>query len=465
MKMVQTEASPQIFSVSGLNYKIKHELRSLFPQIQVKGEVSGLKKQASGHVYFTLKDSGAQLSCALFRSQASGLALPKEGDQIVASGQIDVYPPRGSYQLIVNHIKQEGLGDLLVQLEELKIKLKALGWFEKKRPLPPFPKKIGVVSSPTGAVIRDICHVLQRRAKGFDLLLNPVAVQGEACPKEVAEAIAFFNAFKSVDVIIVARGGGSIEDLWGFNSEIVAKAIYESEIPVISAVGHETDTTIADLAADVRAPTPSAAAEIVMKESAMLIEKLSDIKRHLAAHLRQKIERRKIALERFAKHPLMQTQQLLGDFFQRLDASSDLLIRQGHTLVEKRRGQLEISRRQLLALKPSAQVVFIRQKLQRVAYSLRQQPTQLLTRRVEKLRGLERQLNTAMYRVIERHKTALKVRCEKLIDRDPRAILKKGYAIVFSQNKESIILSAKDLKAQKTAWVRHSDGETEVTIL
>ena len=461
---MQTEASPQIFTVSGLNYKIKHELRSLFPQIQVKGEVSGLKKQASGHVYFTLKDSGAQLSCALFRGQAAGMTLPKEGDQIVASGQIDVYPPRGSYQLIVNHIKREGLGDLLVQLEELKAKLKGMGWFEKKRPLPPFPKRIGVISSPTGAVIRDICHVLQRRSKGFDLLLNPVAVQGEACPKEVSEAIAFFNAFKSVDVIIVARGGGSIEDLWGFNSQLVAKAIYESEIPLISAVGHETDTTIADLVADVRAPTPSAAAEIVMKESAMLEERLSNIQRHLAAHLKQKIERRKIALERFAKHPLMRTQQLLGDFFQKMDGASDALNRLGRTLIDQRKRRLEIARRQLLALKPSAQVVFIRQKLQRVAYSLRRQPAQLLRRRAEKLTSLERQLNTAMQGVIERHKAALKARCEKLIDRDPRAILKKGYAIVFSQNKESIILSAKDLKAQKRAWVRHSDGETEVEI-
>lgn len=461
---MQTEASPQIFTVSGLSYKIKHELRSLFPQIQVKGEVSGMKKQASGHVYFTLKDSGAQISCALFRGRAAGMPLPKEGDQIVASGQIDVYPPRGSYQLIVNHIKREGLGDLLLQLEELKAKLKELGWFNKKRPLPPFPKRIGVVSSPTGAVIRDICHVLQRRSKGFDLLLNPVAVQGEACPGEVSDAIALFNAFKNVDVIIVARGGGSIEDLWGFNSEIVAKAIYDSQIPVLSAVGHETDTTIADLVADVRAPTPSAAAEIVMKESALLIERLSNLQKHLAANLRQKIERRKIALERFARHPLLSTQQLLGDFFQQVDGASDALIRQGRSQIDQKKRALEIAHRQLIALKPAAQVSFIRQKLQRVAYSLRQQPPQLLLRRKEKLKSLERQLNTAMSGVIERHKTALKARCEKLIDRDPRAILKKGYAIVFSQNKESIILSAKDLKAQKRAWIRHSDGETEVNI-
>lgn len=463
--MDQVEASPQIFTVSGLSYKIKHELRSLFPQIQVKGEISGLKQQASGHVYFTLKDSGAQLSCALFRGQAVGITLPKEGDQIVASGQIDVYPPRGSYQLIVNQIKREGLGDLLVQLEELKAKLYALGWFDKKRPLPPFPKRIGVISSPTGAVIRDIHHVLQRRAKGFDLLLNPVAVQGDACPLEVAQAIAFFNAFKSVDVIIIARGGGSIEDLWGFNSEFVAKAIYESEIPIISAIGHETDMTIADRVADVRAPTPSAAAEIVMKESAQLIEKLASHKARLHNLLQQKIERRKIALERFAKHPVLSTQQILSDFFQKMDGISEELARSTRACIERKKRQIEMAKRELLALKPAAQVIFMRQKLQRVAYSLRQQPTQLLTRRAEKLGSIKRQLHVAMHAVVIRHKTALKSCCEKLVDRDPRAILKKGYAIVFSQNKESIILSAKDLKNQKRAFVRHSDGETEVEIL
>lgn len=487
---METAASPQIFTVSGLNYKIKHELRALFPCIQVKGEVSNLKKQASGHIYFTLKDAGAQISCAWFRGQAMGQVPPKEGDEIVASGQVDVYAPRGQYQLIVTSIKRSGLGDLLVQLEALKQKLLEKGLFANNRPLPPFPKRIGVISSPTGAVIRDICHVLKRRSRQFHLILNPVAVQGTSCPDEVASAIECFNAFKNVDVIIVARGGGSIEDLWGFNSEKVVAAIFNSEIPIISAVGHETDTTLSDLAADVRAPTPSAAAEIVMSETSALMEKLGTYQSGIVRAIRVQIERRRIAASHLFKHPVLtKPDSWLADFYQKMDLKQEQLTQSWSNLIEKRKNQINEQKRHLGALKPSSQVIFIRQKLGRAALAIKTRAPQMVSERLQKLLSTHRRLLSALHSerteihlekkrlntlkdqlvttaqtLIEKKRALLSSHKSLIIERDPRAILKKGYAIVFSQNKESIILSSKELKTQKHAWIRHSDGETEVEI-
>jgi exodeoxyribonuclease VII large subunit len=279
-----------IFSVTAFTQLVKEELESRFPSLSVKGEVSNLKVQSSGHIYFTLKDAEAQVSCVLFRLDAKSLLAPlKEGDEVVIDGELTLYPPRGAYQIVVRRVTPQGVGALLLKFQALKRELEEKGWFSKdrKRPLPKFPKRIGVVTSPTGAVIRDILNILSRRVGNFQLILCPAKVQGEGAALEIAEAIAHFNQYRLADVLIVGRGGGSFEDLFPFNELPVAKAIFESEIPIISAVGHETDFTISDFVADFRAPTPSAAAEIVLQEKAALLTEVEKAKKFLDRHMMQ----------------------------------------------------------------------------------------------------------------------------------------------------------------------------------
>ena len=296
-----------IFSVSELTLHIKRNLESSFALVRVEGEISNLKHQSSGHIYFSIKDAGSQISAVLFKGSASKMArLPKDGDKVVAQASLSVYAPRGAYQLIVTSLDYDGVGDLLLKLHQLKDQLQGLGYFakERKKPLPSFPKTIGVVTSPTGAVIQDILNVLTRRTAGFHLILNPVKVQGEGSAKEVAAAIAQFNQLNNVDVIIVARGGGSLEDLWAFNERCVADAIFHSKIPVIAAIGHETDVSIADFVADMRAPTPSAAAEIVLKEKSSLIEKLGHIRQTIRSSILNRAAQFRLKLDRYTHHPI-----------------------------------------------------------------------------------------------------------------------------------------------------------------
>jgi len=297
------ESSLPLLTVSQLTNAIKMSLESMFPSIYLQGEITNFKVQTSGHLYFSLKDANAQIAAVMFAREASYLkTMPKAGDQVVIKGEINVYPPKGNYQLLVRELSFVGLGELLQRLEQLKVKLHQMGWFKaaRKKPLPRYPKRIGVITSPTGAVIQDIINVLSRRFSGFSLLLNPVKVQGEGAAKEIAQAIEQFNRYQLVDVMIVGRGGGSLEDLWAFNEEIVAEAIYNSQIPIISAVGHETDHCIADYVADVRAPTPSAAAEIVIAEKAQQIEQLSLIKKRMQQTLIHLINQNRLRLNGLA---------------------------------------------------------------------------------------------------------------------------------------------------------------------
>jgi exodeoxyribonuclease VII large subunit len=266
-----------ILTVSQLSQAIKLSLETAFPFVQLQGEISNCKPHSSGHLYFSLKDAHAQISAVMFRPDAATLKFtPKDGTQVIAIGEINVYPTSGKYQIVVRELRPMGIGELLLKLEELKMKITKLGWFRKehKKPLPKFPKRIGVVTSPTGAAIQDMLNILTRRFSGFHLILYPVKVQGEGAAQEIAHAIEQFNHYELADVLIVGRGGGSIEDLWAFNEEVVAKAIFESKIPIISAVGHETDHCIADYVADIRAPTPSAAAEIVIAEKGQQLHHL-----------------------------------------------------------------------------------------------------------------------------------------------------------------------------------------------
>ncbi|HUI11689.1 MAG TPA: exodeoxyribonuclease VII large subunit [Bacteroidota bacterium] len=283
-------------SVSELTRKIKQILESGFPSITVQGEVSNFKRHSSGHLYFTLKDASAQLPCVLWRSRAAGLRFaPEDGMSVVAAGRITVYEVRGSYQLDVQSMRPAGLGELQAAFEALKAALAAEGLFDadRKRPLPPFPKRIALVTSPTGAVLQDMKNVFRRRYPALELILAPVRVQGAGAAAEIAAAIDDVNAFGGVDLLVLARGGGSLEDLWAFNEETVARAIARSRIPVVSAVGHETDFTIADFTADLRAPTPSAAAELVVPDARALLESVADSWYRIAQAVRDSIGRRR----------------------------------------------------------------------------------------------------------------------------------------------------------------------------
>jgi len=269
-----------VVTITDLTRQIKQSLETSFPRVWVEGEISNFKKHTSGHLYFTLKDEGAQLSAVMWRSRVPYLSFPpKDGMKVIARGSITVYPPRGNYQIDIEQIQPVGVGELQLAFERLKKKLAAEGLFdaEHKKPIPEFPGCIGIVTSETGAALQDIRSVLSRRQPSVDVILAPVRVQGAGAAEEIAEAIEHLNRFGGIDVLIVGRGGGSLEDLWAFNEEIVARAIYASKIPVVSAVGHEIDFSIADFVADLRAPTPSAAAELVVRDRTELLEEISNL--------------------------------------------------------------------------------------------------------------------------------------------------------------------------------------------
>ncbi|RMD96216.1 MAG: exodeoxyribonuclease VII large subunit, partial [Calditrichaeota bacterium] len=256
------------YTVSELTREIKILLETRIPEVWVEGEISNFTHHSSGHMYFLLKDEHAQISCVMWRSRNNTLFFtPQDGMKIIVRGRITVYEKRGNYQLEVLQLHPAGVGELQLAFEQLKNRLRKEGLFDPahKKPIPPYPERIGIVTSPTGAAIRDMIHILQRRFPPVEIILNPVRVQGEGAAVEIAQAIDQFNRYGQVDVLIVGRGGGSLEDLWAFNEEIVARAIFRSQIPVISAVGHEVDFSISDFVADLRAPTPSAAAELVVR--------------------------------------------------------------------------------------------------------------------------------------------------------------------------------------------------------
>ena len=258
-----------IYTVSEITRYMRAIIEDSFPAVWVEGEISNFVLHSSGHMYFSLRDSNAVLKSAMFsRANAKLKFRPKDGMKVICFGKMSLYEPRGDYQLIVEEIEPKGVGALQLQFQELKERLSKEGLFDEshKIPVPHLPTRIGIVTSPTGAAIHDILNVVRRRFANIEIIINPVRVQGEGAKDEIAEAIRDFNRFGAIDVMIVARGGGSLEDLWAFNEEVVARAIYDSELPVISAVGHEVDYTISDFVADLRAPTPSAAAELSSPE-------------------------------------------------------------------------------------------------------------------------------------------------------------------------------------------------------
>ncbi len=293
MNRNEVEKEKHIYTVSELTKYIRVILEDSFPAIWVEGEISNYTLHSSGHMYFSMRDANSVLKCAMFKRANEKLKFKlKDGMKVICFGAISVYEARGDYQLIVEDIEPKGVGALQLQFQQLKEKLSKEGLFDTahKIPIPYLPTRIGVVTSPTGAAIRDILNVARRRFSNVEIIINPVKVQGQGAKEEIALAIRQFNKLKNIDVMIVGRGGGSLEDLWAFNEEIVARAIYESEIPVISAVGHEIDYTIADFVADVRAPTPSAAAELVIPKKEDLANAINTSRTRLKNALAGKID-------------------------------------------------------------------------------------------------------------------------------------------------------------------------------
>ncbi len=282
-----------VWTVSELTGRIKDLLEANFPAFWVEGEISNLRIPSSGHAYFTLKDESSQIKAVLFRNRARRIRFePQDGLSVLAFGGLDVYAPKGEYQLVVELLEPQGLGALQLAFEQLKAKLEAEGLFDpaRKRPIPIFPRKIGIVTSPTGAAIRDILRIISRRFADLHILIYPARVQGEEAAGEIVQGIQELGRIGDLDVLILARGGGSIEDLWAFNEEAVARAIAASKVPVISAVGHETDVTIADFVSDLRAPTPSAAAELVVREKVAVAGRVADLEERLHRSLRRRME-------------------------------------------------------------------------------------------------------------------------------------------------------------------------------
>ncbi len=432
--------SEHIFSVSQLNREAKRLLAGHFLTVQVQGEISNLSLPSSGHYYFTLKDAQAQIRCAMFKSQQQRLRFkPANGNLVVATAQVSLYEPRGDYQLVVEQLEEAGDGALRVAYERLKQKLLQEGLFEqnRKKPIPQLPKQIGVITSASGAAIHDILSVLKRRFPAIPVLIYPVAVQGDSAKFEISAALDTANKQDLVDVIILARGGGSLEDLWAFNEEIVARAVAASQIPVISAVGHEVDFSIADFVADLRAPTPSAAAEHAVPDQSAWLNRFSDIERQLTRQIEGKLQRQQLRLTWLNK--ALQTQhpgEKLQRNAQRLDELEQRLNRALQGDLQLRRQRLALNEHRLNSHQPMAEIHGYRQQLdyfqQRLSRSMQIKLTTLRSRQ---------------------HAAA-----QTLHAVSPLATLERGYAIVQRRDSSQLIKSVKQLAKRELIDTRLADG-------
>lgn len=433
------------WKVHELVFEIRGHVEKEYRDLRVEGEISNLREASSGHVYFTLKDDQSQLPVVLFRGKARLLKFtPKDGLEVQVRGGISVYEDRGQLQLVAESMEPRGKGSLQVAFEQLYALLKEEGLFEseRKRPLPMYPRTIGVITSAKGAVIHDILHVLARRHSRAQVLLYPVAVQGEAAASEVVDALAWFQKNPFVDVLIVARGGGSPEDLAAFNSEGVARAISASAIPVVSAVGHETDFTIADFVADLRAPTPSIAAEIIT-DAQYRVEEYLEL---LAARLERAVGYQRMhARERFAQlnasavfagvqHGLARRQQRIDELRFRLESSWE----KGYATVGQR-----------VAV---AQANLMRQDVRRQ-----------MTLHGEHLRSIERGLGRAWHAYSERCRTRCNRAADRLAALSPLAVLERGYALAYDGN-GNLIKTSESLRPGDALRLRFAHGQADATV-
>ena len=342
--MIQEDNTDNIYTVSQLTGLIKTMLQRAFPYVQIKGEISNFRPNSTGHLYFVLKDSSAQISAVMFRGSAYHLSFkPKDGMSVIAKGKISVYEAQGKYQIVIDSMTQAGLGDIMEMIEERKRKLAEEGLFdsEKKRPLPFFPKTIGVITSPTGAALRDILNIIHRRNNKVSVIVLPAQVQGDGAAETIIQMIQASNYYKLCDVLIIGRGGGSLEDLLPFSDEGVVRTIADSQIPTVSAVGHEIDWALSDFAADVRAPTPSAAAEIAIPELSSITEFIQEEARALHDAIHTKIQTQKLTLQAFSRGNMeLQLRMIEQPYLQRFDNAKATIMDSMQKTLEANRTKL-----------------------------------------------------------------------------------------------------------------------------
>lgn len=440
MSIVQNSA---VFTVSQLNQRAKQLLEISFASVRVEGEISGLSRPSSGHWYFTLKDAQAQIRCAMFRSRVSMLKFqPKEGDKIELRGKVSLYENRGDYQLIVDAMKPAGEGALLLAFQQLKQRLAAAGLFseERKRPLPAV-RRVGIITSPTGAAVHDILTVFRRRCPAIEIDIYPTPVQGREATALIVAAIERANRDQRVDALIVGRGGGSLEDLWCFNEEAVAWAIYHSQIPVVSAVGHEVDFSIADFVADVRAPTPSAAAELLSPDQSEQNSRLLQLHQRLLQAMRRRYQSSQQQLT-YLSSRLQSPERVLQHQSQHLD-QLELRLQRAWQYGQTQRGQ----------------------RLQVVSQNLaHQHPQRQLKEQAHLLSLLQKQLQAAMHNQLQQASRQLGTQAKLLHSLSPLSVLGRGYSITTRPD-GSVVDDAATLKEDDILHSRLDQGWVESRVI
>ena len=438
MGIANTLPSHEILTVTELNQKVKDLLEKKFSEVWVEGEISNLRIPPSGHLYFTLKDDASQIRAVLFRMQARSLRfLPEDGLKVICRGRVSLYETRGDCQLILETLEPKGIGALQLAFIQLKERLEKEGLFrsERKRPLPVVPQRIGIITSPTGAVIRDMLHILERRFQNLHILLYPARVQGEGAWREIASGIEYFNHMKNVDVLIMGRGGGSLEDLWPFNEEGLARAICRSKIPIISAVGHETDYTISDFVADLRAPTPSAAAELVVKDKKEIKNGLHFLSHRLESQVAQTLQENRTHLQHLQK-VLGTPGKTLEGLFLRVDELFGRLQRRVNWVLEGRRERSLHLERGLYQRSPGQKVVHHRLLASETEKRMAQSARHSIEMKRERMRGL----------------------LGKIDSLSPLSILQRGYSITRKLPTMKILREAEDVRKGDHVEVRLHRG-------
>lgn len=431
---------PHVFSVSEINQNIRQILEGEFSLIWIRGEISNFKPHSSGHWYFSIKDKKSQMNALMFRGFNAKLKFrPQDGQEVLIRGKITVYEPRGNYQLFCEVLEPIGAGALQLAFEELKRKLYKEGLFDaaRKRPLPILPKHIALVTSPTGAAVRDMLNVLARRFKGVNITIVPAVVQGDRAPESIIEGLRRANLLPDVDVLIVGRGGGSTEDMWCFNDEGVARAIVASRVPVISAVGHEIDFTIADFVADLRAPTPSAAAELVIKNASDLVEKVFSKRNRLLLAIKNSF----ISFKKHVEHNerrLVDPQRKLQDFAIRNDELTQRLEQATLRYMKDRRLQISLGQQKLGS------------------------PLERIQRLKQDVNILMQKVTSLMQRVLEANFSKFSRSAAILDSLSPLKVVERGYSITKKNNK--IIKDAKELSQGESIDITFSKGRVEALV-
>jgi exodeoxyribonuclease VII large subunit len=437
-----------ILSIKDLNKYIKAVIESedLLQDVWVRGEISNFTHHSSGHMYFTLKDADSRIKSIMFAKQNQRLPfMPREGTRVIARGNVSVYERDGQYQFYVTEMQPDGIGGLYMAYEQLKKKLEAEGLFalSRKKQIPRFPKAIGIITSPTGAAVRDIIITLQRRFPTIPILLFPVLVQGTQAAPAIVKAIQEMNKRQEVEVLIIGRGGGSLEELWAFNEEAVARSIFASLIPIISAVGHETDFTIADFVADLRAATPTAAAELAVPHHIELKQQLAQLKQRLQRGLFQELQSKRERLERVKRSPYMLNplKQLIQPA-QRLDRLTEQLryrIQNNVTRAEQKKLKLV---QRLSGFNPKEQVLYTKRRVG----------------------NAERQLVQAMQALLKTHQYRWDTQLKQLDALSPLKVMQRGYSLVYDEKKQNLIKSIKQVQLGDVVNITLKDGRMDCHI-